>query len=121
MTDDDPAIERAVRESFQIRNHGLCGWHIIKNLGKKIFPLLSAKKKKTIIGDFLDVARSGNANVFPNTWRSFRENYTEKEKNTKFGEKPITYYLDLLFEKREKWEASFFASKNVATLSIEST
>ena len=120
MTDDAHAIESAASKTPTIHAHGLCGWHIAKNLSKKVKPKISSDVKEQLVRDYFLLSRCGKEETFRATRLEFLGKYTPESERGNEG--PVVSYIkELLFRKYSKWAAFFFAEKKILTLGVEST
>ncbi|XP_021971109.1 protein FAR1-RELATED SEQUENCE 5-like [Helianthus annuus] len=91
VTDQDPAMKKAIREVFTTSRHRLCMWHIMKKVAEKVGPTL--KKDKSFRQRICDIV------------------WTDASQSEDFEEKLKEIISDFHLT-RNKWLSNMYAIRN---------
>lgn len=117
--DDDGAMQKAAEKDYRIKSHGLCGWHIIKNLKKSVAPNLSQDNKDAMLSDFIDAMRAGEEAIFETSWGKLIEKRAPRREAAAGATRGALTGRIANLCRRHKWAACYFADNSIITLGIK--
>lgn len=92
LTDEDPSIAKAVRDTMPTTQHSLCTWHLNRNIVENLSKTLSDSLYE-FMGLFREAAEAVSLESFEVKWTSLKSLVSESRTN----------YVERLYSSRSKW------------------
>lgn len=109
FTDRGTGIDPAIREVWPNIFHGLCLWHIQKNITENLSGLLNINYVH-FKNEFWEVYRMGSPDSFEIAWQRLLNNWPEA----------VTYLMDNLYPDKEKWAWAWVGTRFLAGIKTTS-